>query len=42
MQMRNPVAVISNPPALVKLPSMPYLPVLMDIIAQGYPFNTSG
>lgn len=29
-------------PALVKLPSMPYLPALMDIIAQGYPFNTSG
>ena len=28
-------------PALVKLPSMPYLPALMDIITHGYPFNTS-
>ncbi|MEI6957405.1 LysR family transcriptional regulator, partial [Klebsiella pneumoniae] len=26
-------------PALVKLPSMPYLPALMDIIAGGYPFT---
>lgn len=26
-------------PALVKLPSMSYLPALMDIIAGGYPFN---
>ncbi|MBL2516305.1 LysR family transcriptional regulator, partial [Klebsiella pneumoniae] len=26
-------------PALVKLPAMPYLPALMDIIAGGYPFT---
>lgn len=26
-------------PALVKLPSMSYLPALMDIIAGGYPFS---
>lgn len=29
-------------PVLAKLPPMLYLPALMDIITQGYPFNTPG